>query len=281
MTQRHLPRRTPFAFGLTFVPPSALGALTPASSTPGATFATAAREFGAAFAFVPSWEPWAEAALEPLIEAGVGVFWAVQGPLWPVLETLGVAEGLRRTLTAPAEMAARIEQGLDAVIARTRHGLESGAAAVVLAEDLAGSEGPLVAPDFAIEQLLPAYSAVVQTAAEFSSPAVLHTDGDTRWLLGAAKRAGFTAVHAGGGLDFDAFERLFWAARAVDLAVIGGLQTTELGHGLTRAEVLGSRVGLLTRAGGLLVADDGGVTDERQVVALARALEVARIATGG
>ncbi|TDB38825.1 MAG: hypothetical protein D9V44_03815 [Actinobacteria bacterium] len=276
MTQPHLPRRTPFAFGLTFVPPGALGGLVTGTSEPAQSVLRACQELRAAFAFVPSWEPWAEQTLDVLVSAGVSAFWAVQGPLWPVLRARGIVEGLRETLTDPSGMLQRIESGLDAVVARARHGLESGAAGIVLAEDLAGTEGPLVAPDFAIEQLLPAYTAVVRVTSEFSSPAILHSDGDTRWLLGAVKRAGFTAVHAGGGLDFDGFERLFWAARANDLAVIGGLQSTALSNGRAQAEVLGSRAGLLARAGGLLLGDDGGITEPQQIALLAEALVAAR-----
>lgn len=276
MMQQHLPRRTPFAFGLTFVPPAALEAFAPEVDRPARVLVRACEELSAAFAFVPSWEPWAPEALDALVGAGVSAFWAVQGPLWPILESRGIAEGLRQTLLDPAGMATQIESGLDAVIARARHGLESGASAIVLAEDLAGSDGPLVAPDFAIEQLMPVYSAVVSVATEFGSPAILHSDGDTRWLLGAIKRAGFTAVHAGGGLDFDGFERQFWAARAIGLAVIGGLQTADLAGGRARAEVLGSRGGLLARAGGLLLADDGGLSESQQVSLLVDAVSAAR-----
>lgn len=278
--QRNLPRRTPFAFGLTFVPPEALTALTASTAAPGEMLASACVELRAAFAVLPSWEQWAHDALEPLADAGISVFWAVEGPLWPVLAEVGIAEGLRRTLTDPESMAGHLESGLDAVIARARRGLEAGASALMLAEDVAGSQGPLVAPDFAIERLIPMYSALAELATEFRAPAVLHSDGDTRWMLAAVKRAGFSAVHAGGGLDFDGFERLFWAARSAELAVIGGMQTADLSRGLTGAELLGSRVGLLAKAGGLLVADDGGLTTPQEVAALSRALGVARAAAG-
>ncbi len=162
------------------------------------------------------------------------------------------------------------------MISLVRNGLVQGVSAVVIAEDLAGSEGPLVAPDFAIDVLVPLLSQVAQIAAGYGAPAVLHSDGDIRWLLPAVKRAGFAGVHAGGGLTFDAFERLFWVAHAEEIGVIGGLQTVELGGGRARAEVLGSRAGLLARAGGLLLADDGGVTEPQQVTLLADAVSAAR-----
>ncbi|MBN2848449.1 MAG: hypothetical protein JXP72_08390, partial [Coriobacteriia bacterium] len=101
--------------------------------------------------------------------------------------------------------------------------------------------------------------------------------GDIRPLLPAIARAGFVAVHAGGGLNVDAFERLFWSARAEGLAVIGGLPTVELRNAV-RAEALGSRIGVLARAGGLLVSDDGGITTPLEVSALVTALAAARSA---
>ena len=239
----------------------------------------ACRELDAAFAFVPAHVPWASAAAELLLEADVGVFWAVDGPLWAVLERRGVTEGLRDTLLEPEAIARELDELLVTADELVRDGLERGARAIVIAEDLAGTEGPLVAPDFAIETLLPRYARLVRTASDAGAAAILHSDGDVRPLLGAIRRAGFAGVHAGGGLSFEGFERLFWAARAEELAVLGGLQSVEL-TGLARAEVLGSRLGLLARAGGLFVADDGGITTTGESVALVHALEAARSAAG-
>jgi len=236
----------------------------------------ACRELKADFAFVPAEHLWSVSALKALGEADVAPFWAVSGPLWPVIECYGVAEGLRATLTHPDEIAQR----LDDRIADIRHlvavGLDLGARAIVIAEDLAGSEGPLIAPDFAIEVLLPRLAGLVGFASASSVPVVLHSDGDIRLLLPAIARAGFSGVHAGGGLDADGFERLYHAARKEGLMVIGGMQTTELSHGPLAAIALGSRVGVLARLGGLLLADDGGLTQRSQVTALVSALAAAR-----
>ena len=276
-----LPYGTPFGFGLTFVAPEVLGTLVPDASAPVERLVGACRELDAAFAFVRSWEPWADEAAVALRDAGVGVFWAVEGPLWPVLEVRGLQEGLRATLTHPEDVARDMHDGVERVIAEVHRGLVQGVSAILVAEDLAGSEGPLVAPDFAIDVLVPMLAQVVGIADGYGAPTVLHSDGELRWLLPAVKRAGFAGVHTGGGLSFEGFERIFWAAHAAELGVVGGLQSTELSGGFARAEVLGSRVGLLARAGGLLVADDGGITTPAEVLALAQALKAARGAVGG
>ncbi|MDO9557562.1 MAG: uroporphyrinogen decarboxylase family protein [Coriobacteriia bacterium] len=268
--------RTSLAFGLTFVPAEALDLLSHHDVEPAQALVDACRELEADFAFVHCCEQWSADALELLLNAGVTPFWAVDGPLWPVLQEYGVTQGLRATLTRPDEVAARIDGRIDTIVEQIRHGVGLGARAIVIAEDLAGAQGPLVAPDFAIEVLFPRMQRLVGIASAAGVPCVLHSDGDIRLLLGAILKAGFSGVHAGGGLDFDGFERLFLAARKMGLVVIGGLQTVELGQGFPKATALGSQAGILAALGGLLLADDGGLTEPLQVAMLAAALMAAR-----
>lgn len=266
---------TPFPFGLTFVPTEAMAPAIGRAASGAPALVAACSTLHAAFAFVPSHEPWAEEAVAALVAAGVAPLWAVSGPLWPVIGARGALDGLRASLTHPEEIGAELDAGLDALVRDTVRGLGLGARAIVLAEDLAGNAGPLVAPDFAIAELLPRYERIVRSARAMGAPAVFHSDGDIRHLLPAIKRAGFVAVHTGGGLDTEGFERLYWAARETGLAVIGGLQTAELGNA-ARAEALGSSVGVLAKAGGLFVADDGGITTAAEFAALVTALAAAR-----
>lgn len=266
---------SPFPFGLTFVSDGALAPVTGSTGDPAHDLAEASEALGASFAFVPGGEPWAAEAVTALADAGVAPLWAVSGPLWPVIEAHGAMQGLRETLTRPREIGAEIDGALHAVVSRAQLGAQLGARAVVVAEDLAGSEGPLVAPDFAIAELLPRYERIVRAARSLGMPAVFHSDGDIRLLLPAIARAGFVAVHAGGGLGFEAFDRLFWAARDAGLAVMGGLLTAEL-RNAARAEAIGSTIGVLARAGGMFVADDGGITTTQEMAGLVTALAAAR-----
>jgi len=269
---------SPFPFGLTFVSPDMLDvpgyAPTP-HDTPADRLVAACVALGASFAFVPSGAPWAGDAVIALLDAGVAPFWVVDGPLWPVVLERGELQGLRATLTDPERVGESIEARLDGVLQQVADGARAGVRAIVLAEDLAGTSGPLIAPDFAIAELLPRYARLVQAVGALGLPCVLHSDGDVRPLLHAIARAGFVAVHAGGGLDFERFDRLFWAAREAGLAVIGGLLTGELGNP-ARAEAIGSTIGVVAQAGGLLVADDGGITTRDEVRHLALALTAAR-----
>lgn len=269
-------KRTSLAFGLTFVPAEALDPLSRGDLEPARTLAEACRELEADFVFVPSGEEWSARALATIAEAGAAPFWAVDGPLWPVIWGYGITEGLRATVTRSEEVADRIDARIDAIAEQIRYGVGLGARAIVIAEDLAGSEGPLVAPDFAMEVLMPRLKRLVDVASAAGVPTILHSDGDIRTLLGAVARAGFAGVQAGGGLSFDGFERVFHAARAQGLVVIGGLQTIELGRGFPAAVALGSRAGLLAKHDGLLLADDGGITEPLQIATLVAALMAAR-----
>lgn len=266
---------TPFPFGLTFVPTGTLAPVAGDESDSAAALLLACDALDASFAFVPADAPWAETAAAGLARVGVAPMWVIGGPLWPVIESRGALEGLRETLTRPEEIGAELDSRLDMLLSEVGRGVRHDARAIVLAEDLAGNDGPLVAPDFAITELLPRYERIVRSARSLGLPAVFHSDGDIRMLLHAIARAGFVAVHAGGGLGFEAFDRLFWAAREVGLAVIGGLLTAELGNAV-RAEAIGSAVGVLARAGGLFVADDGGITLPAEVANLTVALAAAR-----
>ncbi|MBF4509868.1 MAG: hypothetical protein ISP10_05280 [Aeromicrobium sp.] len=266
---------SPFPFGLTFLPEGVLGPVVGATRDPVADRLEACHALKASFAFIPAERPWAEDAVGQLAEAGFAPFWSVSGPLWPVIDARGALDGLRATLTQPEQVGAELDERLDALAVEVQRGARLGARVLVLAEDLAGTDGPLVAPDFVIAELMPRYTRLVETASSLSMPAILHSDGDIRPLLPAIARAGFAGVHAGGGLGFEAFDRLFWAARDAGLVVVGGLLTGELGNA-ARAEALGSTIGVLARAGGLLVADDGGITTEREVSGLVTALAAAR-----
>jgi len=275
-----LPSRPSITVGLTFLGPEAVHALALGVDRPEHALVAACAAVDAAFAFVPWREPWAASAVDALLEAGVAPFVSVDGVLWEVLEAEGVEAGLKATLLEPERITAALEAVLERRIIEARAALDAGARALVVAEDLAGSDGPLVAPDFVNETLMPLLGRLVEAATAAAVPAVWHSDGDVRSLLAAAVRSGFSAVHAGGGLRFEGFERVFWAARSAGLMTIGGLTTIDLAEGLVRAETLGSRAGLLARAGKLLVADDGGVTTAREAHALIRAVAAAREAAG-
>ncbi len=232
-------------------------------------------DLGLDFAFVGESSGGLE-ALDRTAQTGTRAMWVVEGPLGGALASLGWSEGLRATVSDPDSLALLMDDALEIALAAVMMGVERGCSAVVLAEDIAGSEGPLVPPDFAYAEVFPRLARVVEASGEAGVPAVLHTDGDPRAFLEATRRAGFVGVHTGGGLGWDGFERVFGAAREHELIAIGGLCTEDLQSGTMHAVVAGTRAGELAQRGGLLVSDDGGITHPEEFAALAAAIAAVR-----
>lgn len=221
------------------------------------------------FAFVPSWAPWALDAVFSLTAAGVAAAWVVPGVLWPALEVLGVADGLRAAESDPSALAGPMDKALLRARASVTTGRSAGAAAVVVADDLAGASGPLLSPVLLKAEVFPRLARIAEVAHAGGVPAILHCDGDARSLMEAAAVAGFAALHGDGG-DSGRLES-FSVARRTGLALIGGIPTAALTD-RTAAAGVGERARRLACETGLLVADDGGVTTVSQAAALLSAL---------
>lgn len=269
---------TPPVAGISFVPSEALmGSGAAGAEDPAEILAATVRDLALDFAFVPAREAWAREAVALLREGDFGVMWVVDGPLWRTLDELGFAEGLKATAWDPRSL----EPSLDRETARAQDEIMRGAEldidAVVVTDDVAGTTGPLVSPDYFNEMLVERYALAVATAASAGTRAVFHSDGDIRAFLASIARAGFIGVHSGGGLEQEAFENLLLATREQGLALLGGLDTSRLREGSASAVRMGTRAGMLASAGGLIVADDGGITTAQEMGALSTALGSAGI----
>jgi uroporphyrinogen decarboxylase len=208
-----------------------------------------------------------------LAAAGVAVLWAVPGVLWPALEAMGVATGLREAAHGTGSLAEPMDAALTCAVRAVDVGLRAGATALVVADDLAGSEGPLLDPVFLRAAVFPRLADLAALARDAGVPAILHSDGDIRALMPAIAMAGFVAVHGdtGGGRHLDAS---LAAARMTGLTMIGGIPTAALAdEGIARAA--GTHAGALAAVGGLMPADDGGVTTTHEARALLGALAAA------
>jgi len=257
--------------GITFVEPGLLGFDGGEGAAPAARLAATCADAGLDFAFVPSWEPWALEAVSVLASAGVACLWVVPGVCWPTLESVGVASALRAAAHGPSEL----DEPLDAALARCLRaadaGIRAGVDALVVADDLAGSAGPLLDPIFLRAAVFPRLAVAAAAAESVGVPAILHSDGDVRGLMSAIATSGFVALHgdAGGGRYV---EDSLAAARAAGLVMIGGIPTAALADH-DGAVAAGARAGALAFDDGLLVADDGGVSTVGEARALLGALE--------
>jgi hypothetical protein len=264
---------SPPVAGLTFAHPSAFASVVPGCPDMRRCLIDAVAALGLDFAFAPAGTAWGRALAETT--AGAGVFWVVDGPLTPLIAS-DLAAGLKVTVRDPGSLVAGLDGETVRASREMRVGASLAAEVFVVAEDLAGSGGLLVDPAFAAAHVFPRLASLAAVAAKAGRPAVLHSDGDIRMLLPAIRDAGFAGVHGGGGLDRDEFEGLYWDARRAGLAVVGGISTRSLGLGTHGAVRAGTGAGLLARAGGLLIADDGGITTPEEMAAFAAALAAAR-----
>ena len=244
-----LGERTGLVVGITFVPLSALESMRWGHvAEPGSLLPAAVAAIALDFAFVPSSEPWAERAATGVLEAGAAPFWVVDGALATAVAVHGWSEAIRLTVADPAALAPALDEGAGAAVAETLRGLAAGAAGIVYAEDLAGAHGPLVAPDFVNEELLPRAELVVSEASRVELPSVFHSDGDARVFLPGIARAGFSAVHVG-GMGEDMFVRTLRDARGHNLRVIGGIDGEALREGPRRRDACWRSGGAVRCAG--------------------------------
>jgi len=261
--------------GMTFVPITAARGLV-GDDEPARALARCAAELNVDLVFVPGSEPWAAEAVNLLRDDGRTVAWTVHGPLGHALAEHGFSEGLRLTAWDPEELQASLDMGTSMATNSIARGVAAGAELVVVADDLASSTGPLVSPDYVNEHVLQRLALLVEVAATDGLQVIIHSDGDVRAFLQSFVRAGFLALHGGGGLHPDLFESLLAEARFQGLGMIGGITTSVLGADHSTAAALGAQMGALAHGGGLVVADDGGMTESDELRSLMVALKVAK-----
>jgi len=264
----------PVVAGLTFVDPALLPGPGGLARSPAAALAHACAGLHLDFAFVPSWAPWALAAVSELRAAGVCVLWTVAGVFTPVLEGEGAGAALRATERDPGRLTEALDRSAALAGSAIAVAIAAGADAVVVADDLAGADGPLVSPAFLDAEVFPRLALLAAQAADAGLPAVLHCDGASEILYGSIREAGFAAVHGDcGGARRTA--AALAAARRAGLALAGGIAASQLTD-LARAAAAGAAAATMATSGGLLVCDDGGVATAAECAALFAALGAAR-----
>lgn len=224
------------------------------------------------FIFVPSGHVWSDEAVDRVLGCGTEVFWVVDGVLGRVAEARGWSDVLRETAAHPDTIAARFDETMAQALESVRRGVRLGACAVVIADDLGGANGPLVAPDFAFEQVIPRLGVLAREAIDHGSPAVVHSDGDIRVFLAAFAHEGFAAVHPG-GVRADALPALYDGARGHGLALLGGIDGEILRTGGPAVVRAAADAALLAGRGGLLFADDGGISTPVELASMVTAIQ--------
>lgn len=270
-------RVLPPVTGITFVEDRLLP-VADASAGPARRIAEACLRTHLDFAFVEARSPWAASAVAALRDAGVASAWVVPGIFGALLDPSAPAESLRTIARGGEGISAALDAALDAAVFEARRGIDAGVSAIVVADDMAGSHGPLADPAFLEETIFRRSARLAAIASDADLPAVLHCDGDARFLMVFAARAGFTALHGDAGGP-SGVERALLSARVAGIAFMGGVPTAEL-SGAPRPELARWRDRALGSGTGLLLSDDGGITTAGEVEALLAVLRGIRAERG-
>ncbi len=225
--------------------------------------------------FVPAEEDWAPEAVSRLHDAEVASVWTVTGVLGRVARDRGWLDVIKRSAADPGSIATALDEALHEAMNDLRVGEALGVDVALIADELAGPSGWLVAPDFALDALMPCYQHLV--AAHTSGPTIFHSDGDMRVLMDALRRAGFSGLHFG-SLTADQLAGCIPAARAAGLVPLGGVDVQSLAS--QGARRTGESAAHLARSGPMVLVDDGGITTAEEVAWFEGALDAARASLG-
>lgn len=230
----------------------------------------------------------------------------VPGPWGRTCDTLGWVEAIRRCALADqvdamfrdsqreaaAEVRAAIKRTVSGADAPEEPTLLDGAGVrhrgtgsivrtpphIFLADDVSTSVGWILDPDFVRTHLVPLYARLcreVRRGAEragYDPGSVVvgfHSDGDISDIYPDLAEAGFDAVHLA-SVSYVSVSRLASAAKANGLVAYGGVATETLVEGELSDELC-RMLARTARADGLVVADDGGITEPRELDSLTSA----------
>jgi hypothetical protein len=266
--------------GLTFVADEAIAGLRWGQQRPIRLLEAACSALDPDFIFVPAGLAWSDEAVDRVLGCGPEVMWVVDGPLGTIAAEQGWMPLLRQTVSEPDAAGEAFDLSMPSALEAVRRGARLGASAIVIAEDLGGPSGPLVSPDFTLDHIIPRLGMFAQEAAGAGLPAVLHADGDMRVFLSALRHEGFAGIHPG-SVPTEEFPALYETVRASGLAVLGGIGGDVLRAGGPAVETAVSHAAVLGAGGGLLFADDGGISEPAELASMVTAIARYRSAFGG
>ncbi len=144
-------------------------------------------------------------------ESDLFVMAQIGGPVSMLDEMFGMEDYLVYCLTNPAEIRSIGEKVMEYEVAKARLFIDSGAQAILVADDIAFNSGCLLPPATMRELVYPLYREAVAAIKSYSPvPVVFHSDGDLRLCLGEIAACGFDGLHSlqpSAGMDIAAVKR--------------------------------------------------------------------------
>lgn len=152
------------------------------------------------------------------------IFGSHIGPFTAAYMAMGFARFFARIARDRRYVQALLEARTEWCIAMFREAVDLGAEILVLGDDAADKNGPMISPRMWRELVLPHHRRIVE---EFSVPVIWHSDGNVESLLPLAVEAGFAGVHGlepAAGMDLGRTKHRFGR----DLVLIGNIDTRAL-----------------------------------------------------
>ncbi|MCL2503309.1 MAG: hypothetical protein FWE94_01655 [Coriobacteriia bacterium] len=265
------------ATAMTWVPLEAAHALAggPSAESGPETLALVAQAFDVDLAFVPASEPWGTDAVKALKSAGIAAGWIVEGVVSRVALERGWFPTIAESARSPQNLAVALRDAMRSCLFDVRRGHLAEADVLLCGDDLAGSAGWLLAPDFVLETLMPCYCAIAKVWGK-GRPAVFHSDGDIRVVYSALAAAGFSAVHIAGGQRVS-LRKAFTAACSAGLVPMGGVEIRNLAvSDVQQAGYQAESLADLTDFESAVIADDGAITTAEELALFGSAIESVR-----
>jgi uroporphyrinogen decarboxylase len=146
------------------------------------------------------------------------------GPFTAAYMAMGFERFFVRIMDEPAFVHRLLENRTEWCIAQYRKACDLGTEVLVLGDDVAFHDGPMISPRMCQAFIFPYHRRIVEALAV---PVIWHSDGDIRPLLPMAIKAGFVGVHGlepAAGIDLAKVKREYGR----DLALVGNLDVTVL-----------------------------------------------------
>lgn len=146
------------------------------------------------------------------------------GPFMAAYMAMGFGRFFLRLADEPGFVAALLEARTEWCLAVFREAVRLGAEVLVLGDDAAHKNGPMISPRLWREMVLPCHRRIVREA---KAPVVWHSDGNIEPLLPMALEAGFAGIHGlepAAGMDLARIKREYGR----DLVLVGNIDVRVL-----------------------------------------------------
>jgi uroporphyrinogen decarboxylase len=146
------------------------------------------------------------------------------GPLTTSYMAMGFERFFLRLVDDPAFVHRLLANRTEWGMALCRRAVSLGAEVIIVGDDAAYREGPMISPQMWREFVLPYHRQLVESVAV---PVIWHSDGNTERLLPFAQEAGFAGVHGlepAAGMDLGRIKQAY----GQDLVLIGNIDVRVL-----------------------------------------------------